>query len=626
MRTAALREKKNASSLQPAGSSWFSDRLSPQSDPSLYGTEFGHSYAELAIFPPDTTQHDLELDQADTDREEHETADAATLPEGVESVLNTPGRPLLADARTRMEARFETSFADVRLHSDGAAMQSAAEVGATAYTVGPHIVLSGEPSSLESSALLAHELTHVVQQRGGGMIPELSRDAAHEREADRVANAVVVGPTKVAVQHQTGVGLARQPTPDEQQIVEDHVRLENQKLDTQKERAAEILAEEGIDHQPHPNKAHRTKTARVGIIKQGLERVAGDPGSPRQKAAQALLGEINETQKKISDLEKQRSNRNQTYSRQGSKDQPSPQSSKSTDAKQISNTPNKQVQTKNAPVIQSPSTTNKPKPVSSQSKPSGNVTSTPLAKGSTSPVDAAKKQAFSSALAGHLATSSKSLARLDRFLKGLSAFLTAKGALDHALGVLEAIKDMTSLLAHGTALPAEQRQADQVLQQSTEASDWAGSVMDDVPVLSWIPLIDGAARLEDAQSLFAIDEHLTQLGSSLEKSQLTFQDLAQELAQNAADLKGAQFKQLVEIVMPHMDGTASNATAFALYQSLEKLHGAILAASKNYAAAANTLSGYVAALKGLSDSANSAGWDAAQLQARRRYEREHGKH
>jgi Domain of unknown function (DUF4157) len=526
-----------------------------------------------------------------------------------------------------LEARFDTSFADVRLHSDGAAMQSAAEVGARAYTVGSHIVLPVEPSSLESSTLLAHELTHVVQQRGGGMMmmPEFSRDAAHEREADRVANAVVAGPSKVAVQHQTGVGLARQPSPDEQRIVEDHVRLENQKLDTQKARAAEILAEEGINHQPHPNKAHRTKTARVGIIKQGLERVANDPGSPRQKAARDLLGEINETQKKIGDLEKQRGNGNQTYSRSGSKDQPTAPPSKTMDAKQVSNPPNKQVPTKTAPVIQSPPTTNKLKPVSSPSKPSGRVPSTPVAIGSTASPDPAKKQAFSTALANHLTSSSNGLARFDRFFKGLSAFLTAKGALDHALEVLGAIKNMTSLLAHGTALPAEQRQADQVLRQSTEASNWAGSAMDDVPVFSWIPLIDSAARLEDANSLFTIDEHLTRLGSPLEKSQLTFQDLAQELAQNAADLKSAQFKQLIEIAMPHTDGTASNAIAFALHQSLEKLHGAILAASQQYAAAAETLSGYVAALKDLSDAANSAGWDAAQLQARRRYEREYGK-
>ncbi|WP_399125879.1 DUF4157 domain-containing protein [Streptomyces sp. ITFR-6] len=63
-----------------------------------------------------------------------------------------------------MEARFGTDFSDVRLHTDATAQRSAAEIGARAYTSGSHIVLGGATTDAHT---LAHELTHVVQQRSG---------------------------------------------------------------------------------------------------------------------------------------------------------------------------------------------------------------------------------------------------------------------------------------------------------------------------------------------------------------------------------------------------------------------------------------------------------------------------
>lgn len=82
----------------------------------------------------------------------------------VHGVLRSPGRPLDEPVRADMEARFSADFSDVRLHTGPAAQRSATEIGARAYTSGNHVVI-GEGGA--DSRTLAHELTHVIQQRSG---------------------------------------------------------------------------------------------------------------------------------------------------------------------------------------------------------------------------------------------------------------------------------------------------------------------------------------------------------------------------------------------------------------------------------------------------------------------------
>ena len=80
------------------------------------------------------------------------------------------GSPLDEGTRSSMEGRFGQGFGDVRVHTDSQASQSAESVGANAYTVGSDIVFrSGQfdTSSATGQRTLAHELTHVVQQRNG---------------------------------------------------------------------------------------------------------------------------------------------------------------------------------------------------------------------------------------------------------------------------------------------------------------------------------------------------------------------------------------------------------------------------------------------------------------------------
>jgi hypothetical protein len=88
----------------------------------------------------------------------------------VDDVIRSSGKPLEPVFRQDMEQRFGYDFSKVRIHSDVPASQSARKLDALAYTVGSNIVLGEGQLTLGTSTgrrLLAHELTHVVQQTGG---------------------------------------------------------------------------------------------------------------------------------------------------------------------------------------------------------------------------------------------------------------------------------------------------------------------------------------------------------------------------------------------------------------------------------------------------------------------------
>lgn len=98
-----------------------------------------------------------------------ETPQSAASLSSVQHVLASPGRPLDGSTRAFFAARFGHDFGDVRVHDDAAAGASARGVHALAYTVGNDVVFGPGQYSPGTSAgrhLLAHELTHVIQQRG----------------------------------------------------------------------------------------------------------------------------------------------------------------------------------------------------------------------------------------------------------------------------------------------------------------------------------------------------------------------------------------------------------------------------------------------------------------------------
>jgi len=133
-------------------------------------------------------------------------------PSLVKDVVNSDaGAPLAGETRDFMESRLGANFGDVRIHTDSKASESARSVQAHAYTVGTDVVFQSgkyEPESDSGKRMLAHELTHVVQQRSGpvagtpapGGIKVSNPSDAFEQAAEGSADRVMTGtaPTPAA--------------------------------------------------------------------------------------------------------------------------------------------------------------------------------------------------------------------------------------------------------------------------------------------------------------------------------------------------------------------------------------------------------------------------------------------
>ncbi len=116
-----------------------------------------------------------------------ESAAPAGAPSAVQSIIGSPGRPLGSAVRAFMEPRFGRDLGHVRVHTGEQASRAAASVNALAFTVGSDIVFGAgryAPDSAGGQELMAHELTHVMQQSGGGS------PLVHRHEGPRIARAM----------------------------------------------------------------------------------------------------------------------------------------------------------------------------------------------------------------------------------------------------------------------------------------------------------------------------------------------------------------------------------------------------------------------------------------------------
>jgi Domain of unknown function (DUF4157) len=137
-------------------------------------------------------------------RREAGSATASDVPSIVHDVLNLPGQPLDSSTRSFMEPRFGRDFSGVRIHTDTQSAQSAQAVNAHAYTVGKNVVFGAgryTPSDRFGRELLAHELTHVVQQHSSsvasatGPLTMDRPDSHREMEAQKIGADVALGRT-----------------------------------------------------------------------------------------------------------------------------------------------------------------------------------------------------------------------------------------------------------------------------------------------------------------------------------------------------------------------------------------------------------------------------------------------
>ncbi|NVB80245.1 MAG: DUF4157 domain-containing protein [Kofleriaceae bacterium] len=119
----------------------------------------------------------------------------------VDRASATTGSALPSDLRTQFESSLGADLSDVRIHTGQESQDAANAVGAKAYTIGQDIHFGAsyyDPSSSSGQHLLAHEVAHTAQQRGGSPTRQnklevsTSADGA-ELEADRAADAMLAG-------------------------------------------------------------------------------------------------------------------------------------------------------------------------------------------------------------------------------------------------------------------------------------------------------------------------------------------------------------------------------------------------------------------------------------------------
>jgi hypothetical protein len=110
------------------------------------------------------------------------------------------GSELDGDARTTLESAMGEDFSDVRIHHDDDAHELSKSVHADAFTTGSDVFFQSgkyDPGSSAGQKLLAHELTHVVQQRGAADTSEMTVSDpgdAHEVEAASIADKISAAP------------------------------------------------------------------------------------------------------------------------------------------------------------------------------------------------------------------------------------------------------------------------------------------------------------------------------------------------------------------------------------------------------------------------------------------------
>jgi hypothetical protein len=148
------------------------------------------------------------------------------------------GAPLDSKTRGVMEAQLGQDFSDVRIHTGAKADESAASVNAHAYTVGSDVVFrSGQyaPDTTAGMRTLAHELTHVVQQRSGpvdgteatGGIRVSDPSDRFEQAAEQTADRVMAEPAAAlpsSASGQAAASVQREAVPGEEEKKDEEVQ------------------------------------------------------------------------------------------------------------------------------------------------------------------------------------------------------------------------------------------------------------------------------------------------------------------------------------------------------------------------------------------------------------------
>lgn len=177
------------------------------------------------------------------------------------------GKSLDSGARSQMESAFGTDLSSVRVHNDKRADELNQSLNSRAFTTGKDIFFrKGEynPGSSGGRELLAHELTHVMQQGGDEIQTKLKIGQAgdrYEQEADRVARAVVQGEQEFLTQGEDQKGLQRQEQ-EEEELQMQPIEEEDKEEEVQRQ-PIEEEEEESLQMQPEEDEEKKKKTVKA---------------------------------------------------------------------------------------------------------------------------------------------------------------------------------------------------------------------------------------------------------------------------------------------------------------------------------------------------------------------------
>lgn len=174
------------------------------------------------------------------------------------------GQNLDEDVQESMGQAMNHDFSDVRVHTSSESDQLNRQLGAEAFTTGKDVFFKEgnyDPDTPSGQELLAHELTHVVQQgtgqTGGGAMTVNAPGDEFEQQADSVAESVVAGGMDASVQRQPEeeeeemlmpkLDVQRQPEEEEEEMLMPKLDLQRQEEEEEEE---EIMPKLDVQRQP----------------------------------------------------------------------------------------------------------------------------------------------------------------------------------------------------------------------------------------------------------------------------------------------------------------------------------------------------------------------------------------
>jgi hypothetical protein len=592
-------------------------------------------------------------------KKEAGTAAGGEAPAIVHDVLRSPGQPLDAATRAYFEPRFGRDFSRVRVHTDAAAAQSAQDVNAHAYTAGHNMAFDAgrfAPGTQQGRRLIAHELTHVVQQSGsGGIRADLGNEkrglssfslqqqvAAEPFRVRRVPGDVEPSPPAVSLTPNQArlVELMNVWVPDPvKQRLTTISRAAAIELKTGRQVYLIAIAGEGAALPLNPSLLrpdellipHTSGHAEIQTIrfaqKEGYKILPGALEPSRAFCTNcawwARKGQLTPPDAKVRVGHQEKplaevSNRELTQNL-GERKIPGSggESTEKGKWKKAKRTPRLPPTAGEITVPQRGSAT----PAGGTARP---VTTTAgeigpnLQEGGT-PRGGTLTGPVPQTLAGQspkISTQARAIASADAQVRRAQALGTRLGLyfqawqlLQQGLAALDAITTAEDLIAHGTALPKEQAEAVGVAKESDQA---VAEVDDTVAQISWLYWFGRIADAQKAQNQTALDQiidDLIKIKVSMEQSAQNLQGIADDLTQSSQRMREESQRQWKIAVRPQGESTLPNSVAAALWDATTRLSGTIAGAAENYAAAAETLRYEAKALNELEDAAD----DAAKL-------------